>query len=496
MSIKIIDVMNSSGVQFGTSGVRGLVKDMTDKVCFIYVSAFLQHLVKSELVTSDKRVGIAGDLRDSSPRIMNAVAAACEKMGFEPINYGDIPSPAVAAYGFKQQFPTIMVTGSHIPDDRNGIKFNTPFGEILKHDEQAIRSEEVSLDDTLFDEFEMLLNNQYLTEKNDAATDSYVSRYLDFFEQACLEGMHVGLYEHSSVARDVIKVVLEKLGAKVTSLARSTKFISVDTEAIRPEDVTLARDWCAEGQYDCIISTDGDGDRPLISDEYGTWLRGDVAGVLCAHYLNADIVITPVSSNTVVDKSDYFDIVERTKIGSPYVIEAMQYQQKHNQGKTVVGYEANGGFLQQVVLENDKASLAPLPTRDALIVPLTVMLSAKKTKGSIADLVASLPSRYTASDRLKNFPTEISKSLLATLNTGVISDDLEAISQLFPDIEKPVAINTTDGVRITLNNDDIVHLRPSGNAPEFRCYAESMSVEVASQLCKYALATIARLKDA
>ncbi|MCB0384946.1 MAG: hypothetical protein KDD43_06105, partial [Bdellovibrionales bacterium] len=30
---------------------------------------------------------------------------------------------------------TIMVTGSHIPDDRNGIKFNLSDGEILKHDE-------------------------------------------------------------------------------------------------------------------------------------------------------------------------------------------------------------------------------------------------------------------------------------------------------------------------------------------------------------------------
>jgi phosphomannomutase len=496
MSIKIIDVMNASGVQFGTSGVRGLVKDMTDKVCFIYVSAFLQHLSTSKLVTSDKRVGIAGDLRQSSPRIMNAVAAACEVMGFEPINYGDIPSPAVAAYGFKGQFPTIMVTGSHIPDDRNGIKFNTPFGEILKQDEQAIRAEVVSVSSSLFDEAEMLLRDDYLPQKNGDATRSYIARYLDFFEKGCLSGINIGLYEHSSVARDVFKTVLEQLGAEVTSLARSTKFISVDTEAIRPEDVVLAKEWCAEGKFDCIISTDGDGDRPLISDQYGTWLRGDVAGVLCAHYLNADIVITPVSSNTVVDKSGYFGIVERTKIGSPYVIEAMQNQEKNNKGKSVVGYEANGGFLQQVTITRENVSLAPLATRDAIIVPLTVILAAKKAQGTIADLVKSLPERYTASDRLKNFPTEISKSLLSSLNTGNIPEDLSKIGELFPDFAKPIAINTTDGVRITLENEDVVHLRPSGNAPEFRCYAESTSVETATQLCEKALEIIESLKDA
>ena len=31
-----------------------------------------------------------------------------------------------------------MVTGSHIPDDQNGIKFNKPDGEVLKSDEKGI----------------------------------------------------------------------------------------------------------------------------------------------------------------------------------------------------------------------------------------------------------------------------------------------------------------------------------------------------------------------
>ena len=32
-----------------------------------------------------------------------------------------------------------MVTGSHIPDDRNGLKFYSREGEITKADETAIR---------------------------------------------------------------------------------------------------------------------------------------------------------------------------------------------------------------------------------------------------------------------------------------------------------------------------------------------------------------------
>ena len=102
------------------------------------------------------------------------------------------------------------------------------------------------------------------------------------------------------MSSDCLKLILERLGASVTSLGRSDQFVSVDTEAIRPEDIQLAKDWAVEFDFDCIISTDGDGDRPLISDERGNWLRGDVAGILCASYLNADHVVTPISSNSAV----------------------------------------------------------------------------------------------------------------------------------------------------------------------------------------------------
>jgi phosphomannomutase len=38
---------------------------------------------------------------------------------------------------------------------------------------------------------------------------------------------------------------------------------------------------------------------------------------------------------------------------------------------------------------------------------------------------------------------------------------------------KVMSSDTADGLRITVDSDEIVHLRPSGNAPEFRCYTEA-----------------------
>ena len=53
-----------------------------------------------------------------------------------------------------------------------------------------------------------------------------------------------------------------------------------------------------------------------------------------------------------------------------------------------------------------------------------------------------------------------------------------------------VVTDNTDGFRETFENGDIVHLRPSCNAPELRCYAESNTPENAIKLVNACLAQI------
>ena len=137
----IAELMETSGVKFGTSGARGLVVDMTDMVCYAYTAGFIQHLEQSgDLPSTDRRIAFAGDLRPSTDGIMRAVAKGIEDRGYVPVDCGKIPTPAVALYGFQQGLPSIMVTGSHIPEDRNGIKYNRALGEILKQDETGIKN--------------------------------------------------------------------------------------------------------------------------------------------------------------------------------------------------------------------------------------------------------------------------------------------------------------------------------------------------------------------
>lgn len=468
--VAIQDLMNRSGVGFGTSGARGRVVDMTPAVCYAYTRGFLQHLETAHGLKPGSAVALAGDLRPSTPGIMSASAAACADAGYRPVSCGFIPSPAVAYFGIAQGIPSIMVTGSHIPDDRNGIKFNTAQGEILKPDEEGIRAQTVEMPAAILSDALPTVDMQ--------ARDIYVRRYLDFFGSDALKSMRVAVYEHSGVARDLLGEILQGLGAEVILLGRSEVFMPVDTEAIRAEDIVLADAWAREQRFDAIVSTDGDADRPLIGTEAGVWLRGDVVGVLCAQALGIETVATPVSSNSVVELCKGFARVERTRIGSPYVIAGMQALQAAG-FRSVAGYEANGGFLLASPIERNGRRLAALPTRDAMLPILALLVEAHSRNLPMSALPASLPPRFTASDRLKDYPTERSRALIETL----IKEGAPAMERLFGSLCGRVhSVDTTDGLRMTFESGEIVHLRPSGNAPEFRCYNEAASEARAVEL--------------
>lgn len=452
------NIIAESGIQFGTSGARGLVEQFTPQVCAAFAYAFING-IKTQFEFST--IAVAIDNRPSSPAMAQATISAIQSMGLEAVYYGVIPTPALAYCAIQDNIPCIMITGSHIPFDRNGIKFYRPDGEITKADEQAILSAEV--------EFEMP-ELQVLQPSNKAA-EQYVARYTELFEKDLLTGKRIGIYEHSSAGRDLYQGLFEALGAEVISLERTNEFVPIDTEAVAEADKVKARNWSREHNLDFIFSTDGDGDRPLVADENGEWLRGDILGLLCAQEMGIDALAIPVSCNTVIEQSSAFKTVSKTKIGSPYVI--AEFEALSGNFTCIAGFEANGGFLLGSDVEINGKILKSLPTRDAVL-PALMLLSAAQTT-SIAKLVSDLPQRFCHSDRIQNFATEKSVAILAYGTSAPQS----LLSNLGFDetIEK---VDTTDGLRMTLSSGVIVHLRPSGNAPELRCYAEADSMEEAS----------------
>ena len=127
-----------------------------------------------------------------------------------------------------------------------------------------------------------------------------------------------------------------------------------------------------------------------------------------------------------------------------------------------------------------------------MVVAVAVLLDAVERGRPVSALAADLPPRFTHSDRLKNVPTEISRARLAALRTGQTQRDKAAIESEFGDAFGPVsALDDTDGLRITCESGEILHLRPSGNAPELRAYAEADSPERAEAMTRIALDTLA-----
>ncbi|AGM44872.1 phosphomannomutase [Aeromonas dhakensis] len=463
-------IINHSGISFGTSGARGLVVDFTPEVCAAFTHAFVA-ILRQEF--SPKQLALAIDNRPSSYAMAQACAAALLQAGVEPIYYGVIPTPALAYQAMQDNMPCIMVTGSHIPFDRNGLKFYRPDGEITKTDELAILAAEV--------EFDTLPVLPALVASPRAA-ESYCARYASLFAADMLKGKRIGIYEHSSAGRELYAPLLKSLGAEVVRIERSDQFVPIDTEAVGEEDKSKARRWSVDHQLDAIFSTDGDGDRPLVADERGEWLRGDILGLLCACALRIEALVIPISSNTVISSCGLFNKVELTKIGSPYVI--AEFSQLAKKYQRIAGFEANGGFLLGSDIEVNDQLLAALPTRDAVLPFL--MLLASAGHDAISSLVSALPQRFTHSDRIKNFPTEFSRALVyeGKNNPSLLLNKLGLY-------DKYVAYSDyTDGLRLFLTDDCIIHLRPSGNAPELRCYAEANTYDEAKRLVDVSLERI------
>ncbi|MFY8099164.1 MAG: phosphomannomutase, partial [Allorhizobium sp.] len=205
-------------VKFGTSGLRGLSTDLVGSVSALYSTAFARHMLESGALTSGAPIVIGRDFRPSSPDISATIMAAMKRLGLHPIDCGTIPTPALALYGASIGAAGIMVTGSHIPADRNGIKFYRPDGEINKADEDAI----TRIAQELKEDIEANRVEAGSGDDREAdATRLFIDRNLGILAPDALKGKRIGIYQHSSVARDMLVTVFEHCGATVFALGRS-----------------------------------------------------------------------------------------------------------------------------------------------------------------------------------------------------------------------------------------------------------------------------------
>jgi phosphomannomutase len=513
-------------LRFGTSGRRGEVVHLTQLEIYTNALAELHYLQSLPEGEGGVRRGddfyFGYDLRPSSTsfvaeakgrgEIAQAIVRAILDAGMKPVNLGAIPTPALTCFALSRGKGSIMVTGSHIPFDRNGYKTNTSQGELLKKHEIPIAASVERVRTTLYDEdaagslFDengrFKSGHAQLPAESNEASAAYIRRYTNFFEGQSLHGMRLLFYQHSAVGRDLGVELLKQLGAEVIAAGRSDTFVPIDTENIDAEQLDVIQKLVDEaaathGRLDAVVSVDGDSDRPLVlgvdqATGQAKFFGGDLLGMIVAEYLGADAVVVPISCNDAIDRGKLSPALQpKTKIGSPFVIAGMERALAEGK-RAVCGWEANGGFLTGSAIERAGHTLDALPTRDAVLPILCVLFSAKEQGLTLIDLFGQLPKRFSRAALLKNFPRPVGLEIIKRFSpstasfeevsfgdgTDKVPEELWRIRQKLEQFFSskrgfaPIAsLNYIDGVRMTFANGDVAHLRPSGNADEFRIYA-------------------------
>jgi len=492
---------------FGTSGRRGKVVDLTQLEIYLNALAELQYLQSLPLteggIRRDEDFYFAYDLRPSSTEfvaqeegrgeIAQAIVRAITDAGMQAVNLGRIPTPALASYALSHNKGSIMVTGSHIPFERNGYKTNSSRGELLKQQEAPLNEQvrqvrqrlyEQPWGQSLFDERGMLkCGHQELPAEHGAARAAYIERFTNFFHGSTLEGKRILVYQHSAVGRDLLVEILERLGAEVVKGGRSDTFVPIDTENIDAAQLAVIQGLAdaSSGPLHAVVSTDGDSDRPLVLgvdplNGQVHFFGGDLVGMVVAEYLQADAVVVPISCNDAIDRGKLAPVVEpKTRIGSPFVISGMEAALAKGK-KRVCGWEPNGGFLTGSPFARNGAVLEPLLTRDAGLPILGVLFAAQQDGLSLVDLFARLPKRFSRAALLKQFPRAIALKIVDRFSPP--NGDAEAIRKDLAQFFTPALgfaavthVDYTDGVRVLFANGEVAHVRPSGNADELRIYA-------------------------
>ena len=315
---------------FGTDGVRGLAGGKLNaiNVMRLAVSAGV-HLRKT---SKYNKILVGKDTRRSGYMIENALVSGLTSVGFDVIQIGPMPTPAIAFITENMRCDAgIMITASHNPYYDNGIKFFDSKGNKLN------RESESQIED-IFHDMEQI-EGAFVTKKaigRSVRIDDVIGRYIvhiknSFPTQFSLVGKRVVVDCANGAAYIVAPTVLRELGAEVIILSDKPDGYNINTNcgATHPEALSQK---VIETRADIGIALDGDADRIVIVDEKGEVVDGDkLIGALAIHLKNSKklannkVVATVMSNGALADylKSNGLEL-ERSDVGDKHVLSVMK----------------------------------------------------------------------------------------------------------------------------------------------------------------------------
>jgi phosphoglucosamine mutase len=315
---------------FGTDGVRGKAGRFLDAITALKLAQAAGIYFKKKAKT--KKILLGKDTRRSGYMIENALVSGFTSVGFDVIQIGPMPTPAIAYLTESMRCDAgIMLSASHNPFEDNGVKFFNCKGDKLN---SQIEKE---IEDIFYND--ELLSSSQCTGANIGSSkriDDVIGRYIvsiksSFPKELSLSGLRVVVDCANGAAYKVAPTIFEELGAEVMVMNNKPNGININENcgALHPSSLAkIVKDYRA----DIGIALDGDADRLVVVDEKYNTISGDkLIGVL-ATYLksqkklsNNSCVATVMSNKALEDylKSNGIKLL-RSNVGDKYVLEMMR----------------------------------------------------------------------------------------------------------------------------------------------------------------------------
>jgi phosphoglucosamine mutase len=312
---------------FGTDGIRGRTNagTMTAELAMKVGQAAGTHFLRGK---HKHRVVIGKDTRLSGYMIENALVAGFTSVGMDVVQFGPIPTPAVALLTRSMRADLgVMISASHNPYEDNGIKLFGPNGfKLSDEDEMAIEA--------------LMGTSPQLAEAVDIGRARRIEdsrgRYIHSIkasvpEHIRFDGLHVVLDCANGAAYQVAPTAIWELGAKVTTIGVSPNGKNINDKVGSTHVATLQETVVASGAH-IGIALDGDADRLIVVDEKGKIVDGDQIMALMATAMSRNGLLTgggivaTVMSNLGLERylaSQHLELV-RAKVGDRYVLEEMR----------------------------------------------------------------------------------------------------------------------------------------------------------------------------
>ena len=430
-------------------GVAGEAVNLTADIVKILGQAFATWLSQTlNKPLAELTIGVGRDSRISGPQLMASVLTGMTHLGSNGYDFGLASTPAMFKSTVTDGFNcdgAIMLTASHLPFNRNGLKFFTAQGGLGKADITQILSLAAQKDFELAPEPGQVAKQDFISVyARELVTQirSEVNHPQDYDQP--LQGLHIIVDAGNGAGGFYAEQVLKPLGADITG----SQFLDADgtfpNHIPNPENKVAMASICQAvktHQADFGIIFDTDVDRAAAVDHLGQDLNrnrliGLIAAVVLREHPGSTIVTDSITSDGLTQfiEEELQGVHHRFKRGYKNVInESIRLNQAGQESWLAIETSGHGAMKENYFLDDGAY----------LISKLLVELARSKMAGqNITDLIANLKEPQESEE----YRIKIKADDFKAHGTAVISQ-LEAFAAQQSDWQ--IIPKNHEGIRIT-----------------------------------------------